>query len=179
MGDEGIGQTSQSSGDDLGCASSAGDRFPRKPGLVNSRIQHFEGRIQEVVGRSSLPIGMKQIVSLDAHVPPLGHFHPLHQAAPSPCGETQTTTVTSASHVASVSLPLSSQEETTDQSSSSHSRRAAESCHGSTCVNMHIPGDSAEISAFMLASLDPGSLDVKLDVSSKTQSREEPQLCLT
>jgi len=171
VSNEDVGHISQTSGKDGCCVGSSGDSFAHKPGLVNSRIQHFEGRIQGVMGRSTLPDGMQQIVSLDAHLQP--------QAEPSPCGETQTTTVTSTSHVAATSLPLPSHAPPTEQRLSSHGREAAGSCGGSSYASMRIPVDSSEVSAFILASLDQDSLNVKLDVSSKTQSREEPQLCLT
>jgi len=174
-----VGQVAQTSGNGLGrSVCSLGGRFARKPGIVNSRIQHFEGRIQEVVGRATLPDGMQQIVSLDAHLPPPEHFHALQQAAPSPCGETQIATATSTSRVAAMSVPWPPHATTKEQCLSFHGQNASESCGGSTYASIRIPGDGSEISSISLACLDQDSVDVKPDVSSKSQSREEPQLCL-
>jgi len=171
--DGGAGQISQTPGNDLGrCVRSLGDGFARKAGIVNSRIQHFEGRIQEVVRRPTLPDGMQQIVSLDAHLPPPEYFHALQQAALSPHGETQTTTVTATPRVAAMPLPLPSHAATMEQCVSSPGRNAY-------ATSMRILGDSSEISPFPWASLDQDSLNVNFDVSSKTRSKEEPQLCLT
>jgi len=146
--------------------------------MVNSRIQHFEGRIQEV-GTPTLPDGMEQIMTLDAHV------HALQQEVPSPRGETRVTVATSTSRVAAGSLPWPSNAATTKQRLTSHDRKASESCGGSTHASI-LSSEVTESSALSLAltgnrstnSLDQDSLDCDHDVSSKTRSRGEPQLCL-
>jgi len=159
---------------------SLGNCFFHKPGIVNSRIQHFEGRIQEVVGTPTLPGGMEQIETLDAHI------HALQQAAPSPRGETQVTAATSTPHVAAGSLLWPSNAATMEQHLTFHDRKASESCGGSTHASLSSTGGSSEFSALSLSltgnrspnSLDQDSLDCDHDVSSKTRSRGEPELCV-
>jgi len=114
--DMGVGQISQTPGKgSWHYVHSLGNGVARKPGIVNSRIQHFEGRIQEVVDRASLLDEMQQIASLDTHLPPLEDFDTLQQTAQSSCGESQISTATSTSHVAARSLPWPSHAASMDQ----------------------------------------------------------------
>jgi len=126
--DAGVGQISQTSGKDVSRnVHSSGNHFARKPGIVNSRIQHFEGRIQEVEGKATMPDGMQRIALLDVHLPPPQHFHAVQQAAPPPCG-------TSTSHVAAMSQAWPSHAIKVEQSLSSYGQTATESGGGSTCA---------------------------------------------
>jgi len=186
VSDTGIGQISQTTGKgSWHSVNSLGNRFAHRPGIVNSRIEHFEGCIQEVLGRATQPDGMQRIASLDAHLPPMEDFHALKQTLPSPHGETQRNTATSTPRA--MSLPWPTHAATTEQCLSSHGQKTSESCGGSTYASMSRAGDSSEISEFSLAvagnrtpsSLDQDSLYVNHDVSSKARSREEHQLCLT
>jgi len=106
---------------------SLGKGFVRKSGIVNSRIQHFEGRIQDVGSRATLPDGMQQMATLDAHLAPPEHFHTLQRTTTSPRGQTQITSVNSAPHLAATSPPWSSQAATTVQRLSAHALKAPES----------------------------------------------------
>jgi len=122
------------------CVRSLGKRFSRQPGVVKARTKHFEGRAEDVVGSATiLSDELQQLASLDAHLPPLGHFHALQQAAPSPYGETQINFATSTSQVAALSWPWPS-----------HGQKASESSVGST-YGSKILDNGSEISAFSMA----------------------------
>jgi len=135
--DSGFGQISQiSPRGSIRSVRSLGKGFARKPGIVNSRIQHFEGRIQEVVSRATLPdgpYGSQQLTTRDAHSPLRDHFHALQRAVPSPRatksprGETRIITTTSTPHIAVPSPPWSPHAATTVQRLSSHSQKTSES----------------------------------------------------
>jgi len=113
---------------------SLGKGFVRKSGIVNSRIQHFEGRIQEVGSRATLPDSMQQMATLDAHLPPTDHFHALQRPTTSPRGQTHITSATCVPHLSATSLPQSSHTATTVQPLSSHGLKASESGGAATMV---------------------------------------------
>jgi len=139
---------------------SIGGSLARRRGIVNSRIQHFEGRILE--GKATLP---QETASLDAHSPAPEHFQ---QPSPrSPRGEAQ---ATSAAPTSEVQRPASHCRKTSESSGGSP---YMQSLGASFCENMSETTDTRAPS-----SLDQDSLDFTLDVSSKTRSKEESQLCL-
>jgi len=116
----------------------------------------------EVVGKATLPDGMQQIVSLDAHVPSPEDFHALQQTALSPRSETHMITPMFTPRATIMSLPWHFHAATMEQRLSSHSQKVSESCGGSPYASMSRAGDSSEISACSLAvagKRSPSSLD--------------------
>jgi len=125
--DSGVGKISPTSPrGSLRSVCSLGRGFSRKAGIVNSRIQHFEGRIQEV-GKTTLPDGTQQSASPGARLPPPEHFHALQRAAPSAHGEPAIIPATSTPRFTTGSPPWLSHAATTVQRLSSHSPNASES----------------------------------------------------